>query len=193
MGKEGKEGKEHKEKKAKKESKPESSSNEIIDVDTSHHLKSETAVAAIDTTQWPLLLKHYNDLLVRTGHYTPIPSGFSPLKRPLAEYIRYGIINLDKPANPSSHEVVAWIRRILRVEKTGENSSSNSSNNTATHTMLLGVYPVQSLIADASIAASVVAVFVSAAVVACVPQATAAPSTLKSPATSSSASNAPHA
>ena len=35
----------------------------------------------------------------------------------------YGIINLDKPANPSSHEVVAWIRRILRVEKTGHSGT----------------------------------------------------------------------
>jgi H/ACA ribonucleoprotein complex subunit 4 len=36
---------------------------------------------------------------------------------------RYGYINLDKPANPSSHEVVAWIRRILRVEKTGHSGT----------------------------------------------------------------------
>ena len=35
----------------------------------------------------------------------------------------YGCINLDKPANPSSHEVVAWIRRILRVEKTGHSGT----------------------------------------------------------------------
>jgi H/ACA ribonucleoprotein complex subunit 4 len=62
-------------------------------------------------------------LVVRTGHYTPIPSGCSPLSRPLQEYLRYGILNLDKPANPSSHEVVAWIRRILRVEKTGHSGT----------------------------------------------------------------------
>ena len=37
--------------------------------------------------------------------------------------MRYGVINLDKPANPSSHEVVAWIRRILRVEKTGHSGT----------------------------------------------------------------------
>ena len=30
---------------------------------------------------------------------------------------------MDKPANPSSHEVVAWIRRILRVEKTGHSGT----------------------------------------------------------------------
>lgn len=37
--------------------------------------------------------------------------------------VRSGFINLDKPANPSSHEVVAWIRRILRVEKTGHSGT----------------------------------------------------------------------
>ena len=47
---------------------------------------------------------------VRTGHYTPIPTGFSPLKRPLYDYVRYGVINLDKPANPSSHEVCFALR-----------------------------------------------------------------------------------
>lgn len=36
---------------------------------------------------------------------------------------RTGVINLDKPSNPSSHEVVAWIRRILRVEKTGHSGT----------------------------------------------------------------------
>ena len=32
-------------------------------------------------------------------------------------------MNLDKPANPSSHEVVAWIKRILRVNKTGHSGT----------------------------------------------------------------------
>jgi H/ACA ribonucleoprotein complex subunit 4 len=70
-----------------------------------------------------LLLKNYDKLNVRTGHYTPIPAGNTPLKRPLKEYMSYGCINLDKPANPSSHEVVAWIRRMLRVEKTGHSGT----------------------------------------------------------------------
>ena len=30
---------------------------------------------------------------------------------------------MDKPANPSSHEVVAWIRKILRVPKTGHSGT----------------------------------------------------------------------
>ena len=32
-------------------------------------------------------------------------------------------MNLDKPSNPSSHEVVAWVKRILRVEKTGHSGT----------------------------------------------------------------------
>ena len=38
-------------------------------------------------------------------------------------FSRSGIINLDKPANPSSHEVVAWAKRILRVDKTGHSGT----------------------------------------------------------------------
>ncbi|CAA0386943.1 unnamed protein product [Arabidopsis thaliana] len=86
-------------------------------------IKPQSFTPAIDTSQWPILLKNYDRLNVRTGHYTPISAGHSPLKRPLQEYIRYGVINLDKPANPSSHEVVAWIKRILRVEKTGHSGT----------------------------------------------------------------------
>jgi H/ACA ribonucleoprotein complex subunit 4 len=77
----------------------------------------------LDTSKWPLLLKNYHELHVRTSHYTPLPTGHSPLARPLSEHMSYGVINLDKPANPSSHEVVSWIKRILRVEKTGHSGT----------------------------------------------------------------------
>ncbi|CAI9779462.1 unnamed protein product [Fraxinus pennsylvanica] len=86
-------------------------------------IKPQSYTPSIDTSEWPILLKNYDKLNVRTGHYTPIPSGYSPLKRPLPEYIKYGVMNLDKPANPSSHEVVAWVKRILRVEKTGHSGT----------------------------------------------------------------------
>eukprot|EP01025_Chloroclados_australasicus_P049893 TRINITY_DN5702_c0_g1_i1.p1 TRINITY_DN5702_c0_g1~~TRINITY_DN5702_c0_g1_i1.p1 ORF type:complete len:531 (+),score=103.76 TRINITY_DN5702_c0_g1_i1:370-1962(+) len=87
------------------------------------HLKPEKGPPRMDSANWPLLLKNYEKLNVRTCHYTPIPSGFSPLKRPLKEYLLYGCMNMDKPANPSSHEVVAWTKRILRVEKTGHSGT----------------------------------------------------------------------
>ena len=53
-------------------------------------IKPDAKGAALDTSRWPLLLKHYDQLNVRTGHYTPIPSGHSPLARPLREYLSYG-------------------------------------------------------------------------------------------------------
>lgn len=83
----------------------------------------EDNAAPIDTSRWPLLLKNYDRLLVRTGHYTPLPFGCSPLSRPLDAYLLYGIINLDKPVNPSSHEVVSWIKRIMKLEKTGHSGT----------------------------------------------------------------------
>ena len=57
---------------------------------------------------------------VKTNHFTPLPCGWSPTARPMTELKRYGVINLDKPSNPSSHEVVAWVKRILKVDKTGK-------------------------------------------------------------------------
>mmetsp|Transcript_21948 Transcript_21948/g.51873 ORF Transcript_21948/g.51873 Transcript_21948/m.51873 type:complete len:468 (-) Transcript_21948:477-1880(-) len=91
--------------------------------DEEYTIQPESTTPKLDTSKWPLLLKNYDKLNIRTGHYTPIPNGCSPLKRPIHDYVRYGVINLDKPANPSSHEVVAWIRRILRVEKTGHSGT----------------------------------------------------------------------
>jgi len=62
-------------------------------------------------------------VLVRTGHFTPIPCGSNPLRREIKDYIQSGVINLDKPSNPSSHEVVAWLKRILRVDRTGHSGT----------------------------------------------------------------------
>ena len=86
-------------------------------------IKPESVSPSNDTSEWPLLLKNYDKLLVRSGHYTPIPAGSAPLNRDIRSYIQSGVINLDKPSNPSSHEVVAWIKRILRVEKTGHSGT----------------------------------------------------------------------
>ncbi|XP_066501227.1 H/ACA ribonucleoprotein complex subunit DKC1 isoform X2 [Hoplias malabaricus] len=86
-------------------------------------IKPESKITKLDTSQWPLLLKNFDKLNIRTSHYTPLPHGSNPLKRNIHDYVRAGFVNLDKPANPSSHEVVAWIKRILRVEKTGHSGT----------------------------------------------------------------------
>jgi H/ACA ribonucleoprotein complex subunit 4 len=94
-----------------------------VEAEEEHMIKPSSVTPKLDTSKWPLLLKNYDQLHTRTSHYTPIPSGCSPLTRKLKDHLSYGVINLDKPANPSSHEVVAWIKRILRVEKTGHSGT----------------------------------------------------------------------
>ena len=60
--------------------------------DIDYLIKPVAAAPPLDTSKWPLLLKNYDALHVRTGHYTPIANGHTPLKRPLAEYLKYGVM-----------------------------------------------------------------------------------------------------
>lgn len=76
-----------------------------------------------NSQHWPFLLKNFDKMNVKETNYTPIVAGSTPLKRSLKDYLKYGVINLDKPSNPSSHEVVAWIKKILEVEKTGHSGT----------------------------------------------------------------------
>ncbi len=76
-----------------------------------------------DTSHWPLLLKNVSKMNVKTNHFTPVSNGHNPVNRPIAEHLKYGVVNLDKPSNPSSHEVVAWIKKIMKVEKTGHSGT----------------------------------------------------------------------
>ncbi|WEL38657.1 h/aca ribonucleoprotein complex subunit cbf5 [Encephalitozoon hellem] len=72
---------------------------------------------------WDLLLADMDKMIVRTNHYTPFGCGSMPLNRKIGEYIKYGIVNLDKSSNPSSHEVVTWVKEILKCEKTGHSGT----------------------------------------------------------------------
>lgn len=94
-----------------------------IQASQSFQINPSDKIPKLDTSQWPLLLKNFDKLNIRTNHYTPMPFGCSPLNRDIKEYIRSGYINLDKSSNPSSHEVVAWIKRILKVDKTGHSGT----------------------------------------------------------------------
>jgi H/ACA ribonucleoprotein complex subunit 4 len=58
-------------------------------------------------------------LTVRDEDETDPRFGCNPWNRPLRDHIRFGLINLDKPPGPSSHEVVAWVKRILKVDRVG--------------------------------------------------------------------------
>lgn len=59
------------------------------------------------------------EILVKAEATTDESQGIPPNKRPIEQYIKYGVINLDKPAGPTSHEVTAWVKRILSINKAG--------------------------------------------------------------------------
>jgi len=58
-------------------------------------------------------------LLVKAEEETDPRYGCKPPERPVEDYIRFGVINLDKPAGPSSHEVTAWVKRLLSLDHAG--------------------------------------------------------------------------
>ncbi|XP_034934367.1 H/ACA ribonucleoprotein complex subunit 4 [Chelonus insularis] len=107
--------------KAKKKSKKKSLGE--LQVAMKCEIEPSDAPTKLECKDWPLLFKNFDKMLTRTKHFTPLTSGTTPLHRPIGEYIKSGCINLDKPSNPSSHEVVAWIKRILKVEKTGHSGT----------------------------------------------------------------------
>jgi tRNA pseudouridine55 synthase len=54
------------------------------------------------------------------GEATTDPThGCAPDARPLREHLRLGAVPLDKPAGPTSHQVVAWIKLALDLDKAG--------------------------------------------------------------------------
>jgi len=57
--------------------------------------------------------------LIKAEEDTNPDYGVLPYNRPINDYIKNGVINLDKPPGPTSHEVVAWIKRMLELTKAG--------------------------------------------------------------------------
>ena len=59
------------------------------------------------------------EYLIKAEEPTSDQYGYYPDKRPLALHLDCGIVNIDKPAGPTSHEVSAWVKKILNLERTG--------------------------------------------------------------------------
>ncbi len=59
------------------------------------------------------------ELVIKAEDETDPRFGHKPEERPIQEHIRFGVVNLDKPAGPSSHEVTAWLKRILNIDHAG--------------------------------------------------------------------------
>ncbi len=63
------------------------------------------------------------ELVVIAEESTDPKHGYEPEKRPIKEYLNYGLIPLDKTRGPTSHEVVAWVRRLLEVDNAGHSGT----------------------------------------------------------------------
>jgi H/ACA ribonucleoprotein complex subunit 4 len=59
------------------------------------------------------------ETLTKAEDTTDPAHGHKPSERPAADYMRYGVINLDKPAGPTSHEVAAWTKKIMHLKRIG--------------------------------------------------------------------------
>jgi len=58
-------------------------------------------------------------LLVKSQDITNSNYGCKPENRSIDLLLQYGVINLDKPSGPTSHEVVSWVRKILGITNSG--------------------------------------------------------------------------
>lgn len=53
--------------------------------------------------------------------------GKYPWCKGLREKLAFGIINVDKPPGPTSHEVVSWVKRMLGVSRAGHGGTLEAS------------------------------------------------------------------
>lgn len=51
-------------------------------------IKPTSEIPPLDASEWPLLLKNFDKLHVRSSHYTPLTNGSSPDSRDLVNYVR---------------------------------------------------------------------------------------------------------
>ncbi|MBN1792923.1 RNA-guided pseudouridylation complex pseudouridine synthase subunit Cbf5 [Candidatus Woesearchaeota archaeon] len=63
------------------------------------------------------------EVLVKSESETDPKYGCDPEKRSIPDLLDYGIVNIDKPSGPSSHEVSSFVKKILKVEKSGHSGT----------------------------------------------------------------------
>ena len=62
-------------------------------------------------------------IVVRKEHETDSSLGCRPEERKTDEIINYGIINVDKPKGPTSHQVYDYVQKILNINKSGHSGT----------------------------------------------------------------------
>ncbi len=62
-------------------------------------------------------------ILVRKEAETDSKYGSRPEEREIKKLINYGIININKPSGPTSHQVSDYVKKILHIKKAGHSGS----------------------------------------------------------------------
>ena len=70
-----------------------------------------------------MTLKQLENLITIDQDVTNDDYGTYYDKRTVKQLLDYGLIILDKPPGPTSHEVVAWVKRILKIPKAGHSGT----------------------------------------------------------------------
>lgn len=70
-----------------------------------------------------MTLPQLQNLLVLDEDVTNDQYGVYYDKRSIKDLLNYGLILLDKPPGPTSHETVAWAKRILKIPKIGHSGT----------------------------------------------------------------------
>ncbi len=63
------------------------------------------------------------EVIVKKEAVTDPNLGQSPDKRDVSELIEYGVVNIDKPKGPTSHQVSDYVQRILHIKKAGHSGT----------------------------------------------------------------------
>ena len=61
--------------------------------------------------------------LIKVSVNTNQNYGKKPEERGIPELLNNGFINIDKPCGPTSHQVDAWIKEILEIDKVGHHGT----------------------------------------------------------------------
>jgi tRNA pseudouridine55 synthase len=70
-----------------------------------------------------LITSPFNNLVKLDDDVTSEKYGYYPTSRPIRALVDYGLILLDKPPGPTSHEVVAWVKRIIGISRAGHSGT----------------------------------------------------------------------
>ena len=73
----------------------------------------------MEITEFRLPSDEPEQLLVKSQDNSSNDYGCEPEKRDIETLIQCGVINLDKPSGPTSHEVVSWVGKILGISSVG--------------------------------------------------------------------------